>query len=200
MKNLMLLLLAFLLPFGTRAQETVVMPKRGMVMQEGVWQAPTPATALRAVMAHEEPDADVVAVAVPRQTFDTRPAAELDAFAADLGRLVLEGTGSQSFYARMALIFAASDYYEGGTPYAGAVDVFIRLYESLEGRTHPRAHIVLVGLFQAGGADYVRDLFKASEQPSEPCFSPHRVVVLLLGAEEPPPAPPREKWCPNESV
>ena len=187
MKNPVLSLLVLLLPVGAGAQ-----PTQGMLLVEGVWQIPTPATALRAFVEHENPDADRAAVAVLRQVFNTRPAAELDAFAAELRRLVLEGTSAQSFRAQLALVFAAADSYGGGgTPYAGAVDVFIRVYESLQSRADPRAYGVLGGVFVTGGAEYVRNLFKASEQPSKPCFQPHTPEV------EP---PPKEEWCPNLSA
>ena len=33
----------------------------------------------------------------------------------------------------------------------------------------------LYGIFYAGGTDYVRDLFKASEKPFKPCFQTHLV-------------------------
>ena len=121
MKNLVLSLLVLMLPAVAAAQETRVHYKKGLVMDNGTWQKPTPETALRALMTQEVADSDPAA-AVLRQVFHPRPAAELDAFAAELGRLVLEGTSAQSFRAQLALVFAAADSYGGGTPYAGAVD------------------------------------------------------------------------------
>ncbi len=198
MKNLTLLLLVLLLPASAGAQEAIVLPERGMVMEAGVWQTPTPTTALRALMAQKGPGSYEAAVAVLRQKFDTRPAAELEAFAADLERLITDGTEIQSIAADLALIFAASDYQDG-IPYAGAADVFIWVYESLEDRSHPKAYGALSGVYTTGDVDYVRDLFKASEQPLEPCFQSGEARYLVPG-EDPPPLPPKEEWCPNTSV
>ena len=200
MKNLLLSLLVLMLPAVAAAQETRVHYKKGMVMDNGTWQKPTPETALRALMAQEVADSDPAA-ALLRQVFHPRPAAELDAFADELARIVREGTNVQSSQASLALIFSAVKYQGTGrgTPYAGAVDAFVRLYESFEDHAHPRASHALYGVFQTGGTGYVRDLFKASEKPPKPCFQPHRFIVLLPG-EEPPPPPPKEEWCPNTSV
>ena len=161
MKNLMLPLLALLLPVGAGAQ-----PKPGMLKENGVWKNPTPEAALHAIMTLKT-GGTRAAEAILRQEFEIRPPAELDAFAAELARIMVNGTNAESASAKMALIFAAKDF-ESGTPYAGAVDVFIRIYESFENRTHRRAAAALRGVFKTGGEDYVRNLFNSSEQPP-PC-------------------------------
>ena len=161
MKILMLLLLACLLPVGAGAQ-----PKPGMLKENGAWKNPTPETALHAIMTLEN-GASQAAVAILRQAFDMRPAGELDAFAAELARIMVNGDNAESAEASIALIFAAKEY-GGGTPYARAVDVFIRVYELFEDRTHKIAGDALYGVFKTGGEDYIRNLFNSSEQPP-PC-------------------------------
>ena len=93
------------------------------------------------------------------------PASELDAFADELGRLMREGTPSQASKARMALLVASELDGSDGTAYRKASNVFIRLYESYDDRLSMEASSALLGVFQAGGAEYVRDLFENSEQP-----------------------------------
>ena len=169
MKNLTLLLSLLLLPAGAAAQES----RRG---------APTPETALRDLLANAAawdalgpgedlpknlPDADDAAIAVLRQVFEQRPAAELDAFASELGRLFRDGTKFQSIKAFRALTRAGSEHGDG-TRYAGAVEVFIRIYESFEDRSHPKAKDALRGIAYAEGWEYIRALYAASEKPP-PC-------------------------------
>ena len=180
MKNVMLLLFVLLLPVGAVAQEVDMLPRKGRVLVNGEWQFPTPETALRDLLANAAvwdaldpgegtpggtPDWRAAAVAVLRQVFNTRPAAELDAFANELGRLLRDGTKNQSRNAFRALRNAASELRDDGTRYAGAVDIFIRIYESYEVRTHTRAEKALRGVLYAGGVDYVRQVFEASEKP-----------------------------------
>ena len=79
MKRIVLVTVAILFPVGTGAQEKQKPPESGMVMEAGEWRAPTPATALRALL----DDADIgrrdAAIAVLRQRFGTFSTAELDA-------------------------------------------------------------------------------------------------------------------------
>ena len=93
------------------AHQANVPHKRGMVPVEGVSQVPALKTALRALMAQENA---APAVAVLRQTVDTRPAAELDAFADELARIVREGTNIQSNRASIALVLSALKDQESG--------------------------------------------------------------------------------------
>ena len=165
MKNLVLLLF-FLLPATTVAQY-----KRGMIKDNGAWKNPTPETALRALMegdVSERAYGSYAALAVLRQRFDTRPAAELDAFADELARSVIEGTNEQSYSARGVLTLASMDFGDG-TPYAGAVDVLIRVYELLQGRDHRKVKSALFDVFDAGGVDFVKNVFGSSDPPKEAC-------------------------------
>ena len=194
MKSLML---SLLLPLDAQAHQTDVLPTPYMVWLEGVWHVPTPETALLALMA-QHGARSAPAVAVLRQVFDARPAAELDTFAAELARILRDGTSAQSYRASIALMLSAHKYPDddSDTPYAGAVHALVRLYESFEGHSHPRAVDALYGIFYAGGTDYVRNLFKASEKPSKPCFQTPSAIVRVP-AEDP---PQREEWCPHKSV
>ena len=84
MKILMLSLLLLLLPLDAQAHQTDVIPTPDMVLAGGrVAGVPTPETALLALMAQVRCADSDPAVAVLRQVFDARPAAELDTLAAD---------------------------------------------------------------------------------------------------------------------
>ena len=202
MKSMKCYLFVWLLLAGAGAPDVVAQSKTGMIQEDGVWKKPTPAMVLNAFQETEDPDIDKeitrsiqmkdAAVAVLRQQFDNRSDAELDAFAAELGRIVREGAKRQADKAAMALSFAAVNFGEG-TPYTRALDVFIRVYETFEDRKQDRASRVLWEIARTGGVDYVRDLFEASEQPAKPCFQPHAFP-------QPEEIPPEEEWCPNESM
>lgn len=101
-------------------------------------------------------------MAVLRQSFEQRSAAELDAFAGELLRLMREGTWWQQTDARMVLL-AAADAHGDGVPYAGAVDAFLQLYESFSDKASKGAKAALGGVFDAGGVEQVRGVFEASE-------------------------------------
>ena len=206
MKNVMLLLFTLLPPMGTVAQEVDMLPRKGRVLVNGEWQFPTPETALRDLLANaaargalgpwedlpeDTPDWRAAAVAVLRQVFNTRPAAELDAFANELGRLFRDGTKNQSHNAFQALTDAGSEHEDDGTRYAGAMDLFIRIYESYEVRTHRTADKALFGIFLTGGVDYVRHVFETSEKPPACQRRPTRP-----GFSEPEnPCPNVSTWC-----
>ena len=210
MKRSILFWAAILFPVALGAQE------RGMLMERGAWQAPNPTTALRALMeqapgstAAVERQGHHAAVAVLRQSFEQRSAAELDAFAGELLRLMREGTWWQQTDARMALV-AAADEHGAGVPYAGAVDAFVQLYESFADKAGKEAKAALGGVFDAGGVEQVREVFEASEQPpacvltqrKRPLLDPEGNVRRDANGEvmyEPPPANrcpnPPSTWC-----
>ena len=181
MKNMIFLLLVLLLPSGVEAQKASVIPMKGLVLDNGVWQAPTPATVLRDLLANAAArEADL------RQRYDARPAAELDAFTAELGRIMRDGSSRGSGNAEWALIKASSNSY-GGAPYAGAADAFIQVYESFaeEDRPHQqRAKSALGGAFYVGGKDYVRNLFESSKKPPA-CNAPSDHMAPSAHAGEP---------------
>ena len=137
------------------------------------------------------PDGEAAAVAVLRQVFNTRSAAELDAFADELGRLLRDGTEYQSYNAFWALRAAGSELRDDGIRYAGAMDLSIRIYESYEVRTHRIGRRALFGIFLTGGVDYVRHVFETSEKPPACQRRPTRP-----GFSEPEnPCPNVSTWC-----
>ena len=75
-------------------------------------------------------------MAILKQTFEPRTAAELDAFAEELGRIFRDVTEDQSRKAWFALFRASCGV--NGTLYGGSVAVFERVYESFEDRSHPK--------------------------------------------------------------
>ena len=178
MKRPILFLAALLVPAALGAQD------RGMVLDGGEWHVPNPTTALRALMAQSpgssaevERQGHHAAVAVLRQSFEQRSAAELGAFAGELLRLMREGTWWQQTDARMVLL-AAADAHGDGVPYAGAVDAFLHLYESFSEKASKGAKAALGGLFDAGGVEQVRGVFEASEPPPA-CVLTQRQRPLL---------------------
>ena len=199
-KTLAMTLAALLFPALAVAQEIPpkldIPPKPGMVLDEGMWQAPTPAAALRALMTPEElvrRRRREPAVAVLRQIFEERPASELDAFADALVRVMLEGNVQQEMIAGGVLL-SALEPGGNGTPYAGAVDALIRVYEALDEGFGPKARRILFDISLAGNVGYIADLFAAAEMPPV-CEYPRQISIV----GEPPP-PPVDNPCPNEGV
>ena len=179
-------------------------PEPGMVPVSGTWQAPSPAAALRALMEPHEPgdSGNAPAIAVLRQQFEPRSRAELDAFAAELLGVMREGSEEQRRDAAIVLLVAArSESNDGvwpadpGTPYTGAAEVFRRLYESYEDPLSGEAQTALTDLLDAGGIDYVRALFEASEPPP-PCQPQGGEVRSGECREMDNPCPnPPNMWC-----
>ncbi|WP_419938214.1 hypothetical protein [Candidatus Palauibacter sp.] len=179
-------------------------PEPGMVLVKETWQAPSPAVALRALMVPHEPghSGNAPAIAVLRQQFEPRSKAELDAFAAELLGVMREGNGDQRRDAAIVLLVAAnSESKDGvwpadpGTPYAGAAEVFRRLYESYEDPLSGEAKTALADLLDSGGIDYVRALFEASEPPP-PCQPQGGGVRSGERHEMDNPCPnPPNMWC-----
>ncbi len=154
MKRTLLSLLICMLAAGVSGQSKI-----GMHLDNGVWKQPTLQSALDVIESDYQP-----ALAILRQKFGPVPSSELDAFADELGRLMREGTQAQVSGARTVLM-SATVTDSDGTAYAKAADVFIRLYESYDDRLSMDASTALLGVFQAGGASYVRKLFESSEKP-----------------------------------
>ena len=178
-------------------------PVSGMVRtEEGEWRAPTVDDALRALRG----EADRLGVgnpwnpivAVLRQKFESRPAAELDALVEQLAamRLAADPDSDLESSIRLALTLAAGPHDDlQGVPHAGAFDALVRVYETfaadalaqggddpfheLEGQapySSGRLSDALFDIYQADpprrGTDYLLALFEASEQP-EPCLGKH---------------------------
>ena len=177
----------------------------GMIWGDDEWQAPTPETALLALTTrYHHPfrtNPEAAAYALLRQAIEPRPEKELDAFADQLLQLLRGDNDAYRDRASLALSVAAITTLEPGnpgTPYARAVDVFIRWYESFEDRTDPMAVRALTHIARVGGMDYIRNVFEASEQPP-PCYQPHYGGRVRPG-ETPPQPLPEEEWCPNVAV
>lgn len=172
----------------------------GMIWDGADWQPPTPETALLALTTrYHHPfryNPEGAAYALLRQAIEPHPEEVLDAFADQLLQLLRGGNEAYRDRASLVLAVAAdttADPGNPGIPYTGAVDVFIRWYESFDDRTDPMAVRALRDVAWVGGMDYVRAVFEASEQPP-PCYQPHG---RARPGETP---PPQEEWCPNVAV
>ncbi|WP_419167506.1 hypothetical protein [Candidatus Palauibacter sp.] len=207
-----LLLGALAIPAGATAQETRRdIPKSheiplGMVLdvEAGEWKNPTPETAFAAFQ--EDPlEGEYAVIAVLRQQFEPWPRERLDAFADVL--LQYARDGSESAYSALLL---SSSSYEGmtDTPYAGATDAFIKLFESSEDRAsmeNMEGRHALFGIYHSGeaGVEYVEALMESSPEPP-PCqhsmmardedgrviWNPDGTAVWTIP----------ENPCPNETV
>lgn len=193
MKKVMMLLAALLLPAALVAQETV--PERGMVLEEGTWQAPTPATALRALVNREGIHPRDPAVALLRQTFEPRSASELEAFADQLTRIMLESDDETARDARLVLLVAASNDYpeEEGIPYTGAVDAFIRVYEAQEDKASDEAWNAMAWISDTGGIEYIIETFNTAEIPPRCLQHAPPDPEGEIPVEDP--CQPRSRWC-----
>lgn len=180
---------------GQRPEQSAYqMEQSGFVLDDGgEWQAPTHATALAELLA-EEPNM-APAVAFLRQTHSARSTTELESFADELVRVILEGTEEQVFEARVTLLVAADSRWpnQAGTRYAGSVDAFIKLYNSYE-ESSKDARFTLSAIQRVGGTNFLVDLLNSVEVPP-PCEHPQQLYYLGM---EPPPPP--ENPCPNVSV
>ena len=143
---------------------------------------------------------DDPAIDVLRQTIGKHSAAELDAFADELGRLFREGSGAESRRAALALQISAMEDYPEGVPYTRAKDIFIEAYESLVSVDFSRARSALYSVLHTGGEDYVWQVFNSSEPPEKPCWDAGQAITVLRGMQRPPtPTPPKEQWCPYKT-
>jgi hypothetical protein len=188
------MLIALLFPAALVAQETV--PEPGMVLEEGTWQAPTAATALRALVNREGTHPRAPAVALLRQTFEPRSANELGAFADQLTRIMLEGDEETAREARLTLIVAASNEYpdeEEGIPYTRAVDAFIRVYEAQEDKASDEAWNAMGWISDTYGIEYILETFNTAEIPPR-CLQ-HALPDPESEIPVEDPCRPRSEWC-----
>ena len=179
-------------------------PTAGMVHDgDGEWRPPTPADALRALADASVPRRQA-AEAVLRQVYGPWPEADLAALADALADAIIDGRSrpgfsGRAFDMRRALESAAmtpvgrkfrrgwrrplSNRPEGpeelerdpGTPYPGAWDALIRVYEHLEERWRsaggtaafpgPTLSAVFLSDPMGRGGGYVRGLFDAAKPP-----------------------------------
>lgn len=152
-----LVVLAFaatLAPLPVTAQEQVGQYGRGMVHdEEGGWRLPTPAEALEAVRLRETDQVELI-VPMLRQVYQRRTVAEVDALADSLVAMMLAdeselGKLREYGYAALRMAGAPARAGDAGTPYTGAVDAVVRVYET-------RARWAL----EAGGDDPFREIFR----------------------------------------
>ncbi len=138
---------------------------------------------------------------------------ELERLASDLAEIILTTNPADedriATDARMALLFAALQYDEGwGTPYAGAYDQLVRVYETLvaraleNGGTDPFKEMYRLDEAEPGGRPryaqlsmVLRSIFAADPERRGADY-----VVALIEASEPPEsgeynAPAPTLWC-----
>ncbi len=199
MKNLVLLM-AFLIPGVALAQEAYdpdAHEKFFVFVEDDHGNLrtviPTPQFALESIQAQKRwggSAAEMILGQVDEQRFVS--AAELDAFADDLGRLILETPSSK--VARKVKFLLQTAAYER------AAEVLINVYEAMDGTEAVPKRDVLYSILDAGvggaGEAYVRNLFASSEPPEKPCWLP---PVWIMPGEEQEPEPPKEEHCPYKT-
>ncbi len=145
-----------------------------MVHDGDQWRNPTIAEALRLLgMEMEEAwplvythDVSRPAVAILRQTLETRPEAELDEFANKIADLMVANTTwTLRSNAESSLMRATrADYsHYGGTPHLGSFDALVRVYEEAPGYGNLQA--VFSADPQGRGRDYVLGVQRGSGKP-----------------------------------
>ena len=201
MKKL-ILLMAVLFAGVAMAQETVVERKEDgfAVVKDGNGRlrtiySPTPQMALEAILTRGTIGP---ASMVLEQTVERRSAAELDAFADDLARLVLESPSE--IVAGKALRVLNWATRDKEIPYERGLEVLIDIYEAMDGTEAASTFRVLISIsYAAGGEDYLKNLFASLERPEKPCWLPPNSVPIVDGKRLEPPRPPREDWCPYKT-
>ena len=133
-----------------------------MIWEGDLFYNPTPQTALEHLLVGKghEP-----ALAVLTQRFETWPASELDAFADELVRVMLESEDFSISFNAQAALFLAGRASIGGTPYTRAVAIFVGLYEAARAEDNRRAELYLLAVYHSGRENYVLNLFEASPMP-----------------------------------
>lgn len=206
--RMLIILLAVLIPADAMAQEMAERERNWVILKDDNGTVigrvnPTPQFALDAIQARQE-WRHRAALAVLRQTIQTRSATELDAFADDLKRLALRKDRFQGWwYARVVFGVLRNAAYTGskieGIPYERGLEVLIEIYEAYEAmggiEDHPIWYI-LRDILDAGGEDYLRGLLTSIERPEKPCWMPP--LSYRIDDQEIEPTPD-EEWCPYET-
>ncbi|WP_419950116.1 hypothetical protein [Candidatus Palauibacter sp.] len=178
-------------------------PGPGMVLDEdGGWRPPTPADALAALRGDPGVALPVgvqrfdPALAVLRQEYESRPAAELDALANELADLILATDPehqTEEYHLQsdaFRVLTSAARGGEGDPPHAGSFDALVRVYETIAaealagGGTDPAVELrrrrpadgtlrlssAITSIYQADrtgrGADYLLAVIAASDAPT----------------------------------
>ena len=146
---------------------------------------PTPQFALEGIQLQKKWGGSAAEM-ILRQVDEQRSvsAAELDAFADDMGRLILESPSSEVVRKVLGIFrMAASEHTSNrGIPYERAAEVLINVYEAMDGTEALSKRTVLSSILGAGvggaGEAYVRNLFASREPPEKPCWLPPQVTVI----------------------
>jgi hypothetical protein len=156
--------------------------------------SPTPEIALGAIQ--REGSSTDYARKILRQTVEMRSALELDAFADELARLVLESSSRRVASAALSeLEIATWTDIDQGIPYERGLELLIDIYEAMDGTETVSTYRMWIAIFFAGGEEYLKNLFASLEPPAKPCW--------LRPSRKPrnaPPEPPQEEWCPYRGV
>ncbi len=175
------------------AQETVVERKEDgfAVVKDGNGRlrtiySPTPQFALEAILAEKSSVGKITAAMIFKQKWETRSDAELDAFADELVRLVLE---TPSYKVADHAIYALGSHKRG-------LEILIDIYENPQNTRVSLGHIFRL----PGGEDYVINLYASLEPPEEPCKLPPQIIIRNSDGEIiGPPVPPKEEQCPYKT-
>lgn len=213
----LILLLTILIPATTAAQK-VTEPQipgvivdiemdgaRGIIVDDDYGNIigmviPTPQFALNSILEQKEWGKES-ARNLLRQLYGPYPAAELDAFADDLGRLILESPSRD--VARKALSVIGDATYMGtannAVPYERGIDLLIKIYETMDGSEAISTDHVLDEILYGGGVQgvtYGKGLFALSEQPEKPCW----LAPYMYPGDRASELPPKEEICPYEGI
>ena len=194
MKKLVLLM-AVLVSGVAMAQETVVERKENgfAVVKDGdgtlrTIYSPTPQFALNRLLAEESRGRNDAAM-IFKQKWERRSDAELDAFADELVRLVMETPSRKvADYA----IYALRSHKRG-------LEILTDIYENLDGTEAVPKYFMLWDIFRVpGGKDYVMNLYASLERPAAPCKLRPQGIIIKDGKRLNP-DPPEEEQCPYKT-
>ena len=179
------------------AQETVVerIDNRYAVVKDGNGTlrkvySPTPQFAIEGILTDEYNTGKMVAARIFRQRWERRSDAELDAFADELVRIVME-TPSRKVADKA--LYALGSHKRG-------LEILIDIYENLNGTEAASELPMLSKIFRMpdGGKDYVMNLYTSLERPTEPCKLRPQIIWIKDGKELNPP-PSEEEQCPYKT-
>lgn len=163
MKNLLVSLLICAFSVCADAQH-----KLGMLNKNGVWYTPTTSEVIDKVMSGDS-KGELSGVSILRGTLLELPVSDLDAFADELGRIIVEGTRRQALLASSILYRSVRNDGKQDNPYFRSRDVLRRAYDGVRNKSYRKSRSVLRALVLAGDEDYVHDVFAASKKPEQSC-------------------------------
>lgn len=205
----LVLLLIYLVPATVIAQEMADPDEHG---SKGVFVKndygviigrviPTPQFALNAIQEQKE-WGKLAAIKILNQMDEPRSPAELDAFADDLGRLILESSSKKVARDALGVLWSAS-YPSDSPPYERGLEILIDVYEIMDGTEAVSTGTVLGTIFHTGtrGKAYLIDLFTSSKPPEKPCWLQPQGVPKTVDGQylNKISEPPKEEWCPYKT-